>query len=92
MLPERSRMRPGRVLDLARLDFGGGWGSPGPSWASLGHLLGALGRFLGASWALLGASWLVSGASGVHLSSPGRPRPRFWEPPGLILKAPGLLF
>ena len=29
-------------LDLAGLDFGGGWGSSGPSCASLGPLLGAL--------------------------------------------------
>ena len=72
VLTERSQMRSGCVLDLAKLVFGGGWGSPGPSWASLGHLLGALGRFLGASWALLGVSCPVSGASWVHLRSPGR--------------------
>ena len=72
MLPERSRTRSGRVPDLAGLDFGGGWGSPGPSWASLGRLLGALARFLGALGLLLADLGCLLGASALE-ASPFKP-------------------
>ena len=45
----------------------------------------------GTSWTLLGSSGLVLSVFCVHRGSRGRPQPRFWEPPGLILTALGLL-